>query len=106
MQQEKTLASTGSILIFEGVMLFRDELADFFDYKILVNVSFEVALERAKVRDLEHFGSMDRLLEKYTRRFFPGQRLYQEQCDPSALADAVLGNDDCARPWIEFRSPG
>ncbi len=104
-EQERFLAFAGSILIFEGVMLFRDELADFFDYKILVHVSHEVALERAKVRDLEHFGGMEQLLKKYNQRFIPGQRLYQEQCDPRSLADVVLGNEDWARPRLEFRPP-
>lgn len=101
-QSEFLLASSDSILIFEGVMLFRAEIVDCFDFKILVQTSFEVALERAKVRDLEHFGSLDTLLEKYTQRFIPGQALYIERSRPGTLADCVVWNDDLLRPKLKF----
>jgi len=94
------LADPQAILVFEGVTLFRDDWADFFDFKILVQASFEVALERAKTRDLEHFGGMETLLAKYNQRFFPGQRRYLEQCRPGTSADLVVGNDDWERPQL------
>ena len=91
-----------AILIFEGVMLFRDDIADCFDYKILVQTSNEVALERGKARDLAHFGDIDTLVEKYTKRFIPGQLNYQERCRPELIADAIVVNDDFSRPGLVF----
>jgi uridine kinase len=94
--------SPSAVLILEGVMLFRDEIVDCFDYKILVQTSNEVALERAKSRDLKHFGDIDLLLEKYTKRFMPGQLCYREKCSPELVADAILSNDDWDKPVLKF----
>ena len=95
-------ASSDAILLFEGVMLFRQEIANAFDYKIFVNTSFEVALERAKARDLNHFGSMQTLMDKYTRRFIPGQKRYLTECRPETQANVIFRNDDPSRPGIKF----
>ena len=95
-------ADPRAILVFEGVTLFRKEIVAGFDFKILVQVSFEVALERAKTRDLGHFGDMETLLTKYSKRFIPAQRRYLEQSRAASQADLVLGNDDWARPTLEF----
>ena len=103
-ETETKKASPKAILLFEGVMLFREELCNCFDYKILVHSSFEVALERAKVRDLRKFGCLEILLQKYTERFFPGQKEYLEQFRPEKLADIVVKNDDCESPTICFGS--
>ena len=96
------LASPDSILLFEGVMLFREEIKSAFDYKILVDTSFDIALKRAKTRDLKHFGNMQTLLDKYTRRFIPGQKRYLAECLPAEQANAIFGNDDPYRPKIKF----
>ncbi len=101
-QSDPVFASPDAILLFEGVMLFRQEIANAFDYKILVDTSFEVALERAKTRDLKHFGNMQTLLEKYTRRFIPGQKRYLAECRPAAKANVILANDDPERPELKF----
>ena len=99
---DPVFASPDAILLFEGVMLFRQEVANAFDYKILVETSLDVALERAKTRDLKHFGNMQTLLEKYTRRFIPGQKSYLAECRPAEQANAIFWNDDPYRPKIKF----
>ena len=95
-------ASSDAILLFEGVMLFRKEIVNAFDYRILVDTTFEVALERAKTRDLKHFGNMQTLLDKYTRRFIPGQKRYLAECQPAAKANVILANDDPEWPELKF----
>ena len=90
-----------SILVFEGVMLFRDELSDYFDFKILLETSHSVSLERAKIRDLAHFGDLKTLESKYCQRFLPGQDLYIKQCMPDRLADLIVDNQDWNAPVIK-----
>ena len=94
--------SSDAILLFEGVMLFREEFTSSFDYRILVDTSFDVALKRAKTRDYKHFGNMQTLLDKYTRRFIPGQKRYLAECRPAEQANAIFGNNDPHRPKIKF----
>jgi uridine kinase len=101
-KSDPVFASPDAILLFEGVMLFREEFTSSFDYRILVDTSFDVALKRAKTRDLKHFGNMQTLLEKYTRRFIPGQKRYLAECRPAEQANAIYQNDDPYRPKIKF----
>ncbi len=101
-QPDPIFASPDAILLFEGVMLFREQIANAFDYKILVNTSFEIALKRAKARDLNHFGNMQTLMNKYTRRFIPGQKRYLTECRPATQANVIIRNDDPSRPGIKF----
>ena len=100
--RNSVLASADAILLFEGVMLFRQDITSAFDYRILVDTSLDVALKRAKTRDLKHFGSMQTLLEKYTSRFIPGQKRYLAECRPAEQANAIFGNDDPYRPELKF----
>jgi uridine kinase len=95
-------AAIDSILLFEGVMLFRKELVNFFDFRILVMCSVEVILERAKVRDLTHFGDIETLLEKYENRFIPGQNSYFLENKPDQVTDLLFLNDDPQSPTISI----
>jgi uridine kinase len=92
------------ILIFEGVFLFRPELLDYWDVKIFVDISFEESLRRALARDGKLFGGSEEIKERYTRRYIPGQKLYLELCQPKALADIVVQNDELANPVLEIIS--
>jgi len=105
-QVPSATVSQNAILLFEGVMLFNEELDEHFDYRILVQTSFEIALERAKVRDLRKFGSLQILCQKYSERFFPGQKRYLAECRPEKLAEVVIANDDWENPTIEFKTIG
>jgi uridine kinase len=95
-------APEDAILLFEGVMLFRKELVDFFDFRVLVMCSVVVILERAKVRDIEHFGNLETLLEKYQKRFIPGQKKYLSENQPAQVADVIFFNDDPEHPSISL----
>ena len=64
--------------------------------------SVVVILERAKVRDLAHFGDMKTLLEKYEKRFLPGQKKYLSENQPAQVADVIFFNDDHEHPSISL----
>ena len=93
-------ASPDAILVFEGVMLFHQDVANGFDFKVSLEVPEDVCLTRAKIRDLKHFGDMETLLEKYNRRFFPGQALHRERHQPLEVADVVVCNKDHRNPAV------
>lgn len=95
-------APEDAILLFEGVMLLRKELVDFFDFRILVMCSVNVIIERAKVRDLAHFGDLKTLLEKYEQRFVPGQKKYLAENRPAQVADLLFFNDDPEFPILSL----
>src|SRR6266568_8987151 len=53
-REEEALAN--AVLLFDGVFLLRPELELLWDYRIFVNVDFEVALQRAIRRDMPLLG--------------------------------------------------
>jgi uridine kinase len=96
-------ASENDILVFDGVFLLRPELNPFWDFRIFVNVSIEAAIERAVKRDGLWMGGENEARRLYETRYFPGQRIYMEECDPTSLADVVVGNDDPMAPTLLLR---
>lgn len=101
--ESESIHSPGDfILIFEGVFLFRPELLEYWDVKIFVDISFEESLRRALARDGKLFGGIEKIKERYTRRYIPGQKLYLELCHPISLADIVVHNEELANPVLEI----
>jgi len=96
-------ASENAILIFDGVFLLRPELNRYWNLRIFVNVSIEVARERAVRRDSLWMGGETEARRRYETRYYPGQLIYMEKCNPMSLADVVVGNDDPTAPTLLLR---
>jgi uridine kinase len=93
-----------AVLLFDGIFLLRPELGDLWDYRVFVDVAFEVALQRALVRDQALFGSLTNVEARYRQRYLPAQRLYLETVHPKQRADAVVENDHPERAHLTFAS--
>ncbi|HEY7975929.1 MAG TPA: hypothetical protein VID72_11330, partial [Ktedonobacterales bacterium] len=96
-------APASAILVMDGVFLLRPELDALWDYRIWVETSFPVALERAMRRDRVLFGSEEATQARYQERYIPGQRLYLEAAHPRERANALVWNDEPAQPHLTFR---
>ena len=77
-----------TIVITEGVFLFRKELALFIDYKVYLDIPFEESKRRAVIRDAAAS------LQKYETKYHPAQIKYIEQYAPAAQADIVIENSN------------
>jgi len=95
-------ASPNAILLFDGVFLLRPELNALWNYRIFVHVEFEVALQRAIVRDQALFGSPEVVQARYLQRYFPGQRLYFQAVNPQKRADVIVENNDPGHSQLVF----
>ncbi len=91
-----------TILLFDGIFLQRPELADCWDVSIFVQVSFATVLTRAVARDRDIIGNPQAVIDRYTRRYIPAQRLYLEQYQPAQHANIVVYNDDPDHAKITF----
>ncbi|MFC2036211.1 hypothetical protein ACFLUJ_08875 [Chloroflexota bacterium] len=103
-------ANKDAILIVDGIFLFRPELLDFWDIKIFLDVSFEVTVLRAvkRSKDRISLGSEQEIIDQYSRRYIPGQKLYFQKANPQEKADILIDNTDYDNPVIvrnTFRSP-
>ncbi len=94
------LASNNAILIFDGVFLFRPELNEHWDFRIFLHIDFDTVVERAIHRDRTLFGDDKTTVERYTKRYIPGQRMYLRQVQPKLIADIVIDNTDPDYPII------
>jgi uridine kinase len=97
------IAPEAALLLFDGVFLLRPELDDLWEYRIFVDVPFEVTLARATRRDLALFGSAEAVVARYERRYIPGQRLYLREACPRERADVVVANADPAHARLMVR---
>jgi|SRR5581483_7554798 len=97
-------ADLGAVLLLDGVFLLRPELEHLWDYRIFVQVDFEVALQRAMERDQRLFGDAEAVRRRYLQRYIPGQRFYIQRDRPQKRADAIVDNNDPASPQLHFQS--
>jgi uridine kinase len=81
------------ILIVDGVFLQRPELCDLWTLVIYLEVSMETILQRALVRDLDRFASVEEIRQRYVQRYLPAQALYRDQREPERRAHLVIDNN-------------
>lgn len=93
-------AKQNAILVFEGVMLFCDELRPYFDIRIYIDSSSETVIKRALKRDSERLGGETATLRKYKNRYIPGQSEYIKRHNPLDKAHMVIDNNDYSSPRI------
>jgi len=95
-----------AVLIVDGIFLLRPELLAGWDYRVFVEVDFDVALARALTRDLVLFGSAEAVEERYRARYIPGEKHYLDTVGPATLADVVIENNDFLNPGVRWCSNG
>lgn len=99
-----TTATADAVLLFDGVFLLRPELIERWDLRIFVSASFEQTVDRARIRDLQLYGSTADVERRWRERYIPSQQHYFETVRPTDLADIVVDNDDIQRPAWGIRS--
>lgn len=93
-------APADAVLLFDGVFLFRPEIADLWDVKIFIDICFDESIARAVRRDQSLMSSAEAVRERYSRRYIPGQRLYLEMCRPMEQAQLMIDNNDVDKPVL------
>lgn len=95
-------ATNNSILLMEGVFLFRPELINYWDLKIFIDVDFKITIKRAVKRtaEMEYIGAEQKIIDKYNLRYIPGQKIYFKKENPKEKADIVIDNGDFKNPKL------
>jgi uridine kinase len=90
----------GGILVFDGLFLHRPELRPYWNYSI-----FLVATTRLERQRAERAASMPpETVAAFKGRYIDGWQLYVKECDPGALANRLVDNDDFSAPFYVERS--
>jgi uridine kinase len=95
--------SEDSIVIVEGVFLFKPDMIDFFDIKVFIDVEREVITERMIARDLPSDATSLEIENYRTRieqKYMAGQDIYLSKSDAKNKADIVIDNNDYKNPII------
>jgi uridine kinase len=87
-----------SVLLFDGVFLFRTELNAYWDFRILLEVDAATSISRAVERDA--IDQPDVVRRKYGERYEPAWQIYVAKECPVSKADVIVDNRDFLRPQI------
>ena len=93
-------ADIDSIIIIDGVFLFKKDLANYWDLKVLLETADEILIERGAVRDTKRIGSYLEARKTYINRYIASQTLYYHEEHPEKSADIIINNDDYNSPFI------
>lgn len=85
-----------SVVIIEGIFLHRDEIRDFFDFTVFLEVPFSESVRRMANRD----GSNPDSSHPSVCRYVEGQRIYFERCSPRSRASVLIDNSDLRLPRV------
>ena len=96
--KKKYTCDKKTIIIFEGVYLFRSEFISYIDYKIFLNISFKECRKRIENRDGKN------IIKKLNKKYLPVQRKYIKEFLPSEIADMVVNNKNWNFPKIKTTS--
>jgi uridine kinase len=92
-------AIPGSILLFDGIFLHREELRSYWDFSIFLDVAFATSIPRGAQRGPE-FGSPDPTAES-NKRYIDGQNLYLNESQPKKYATLIVDNNELSTPRIQ-----
>lgn len=88
-EKKQVTVPTGGTIIVEGVFLQREQLREYFDTVIFIDLDKDDRLELVLGRD-HYIGTNDEIMKKYECRYFPAENRYLKEYDPVRLADRVL----------------
>lgn len=81
-----------SVVLVEGIFLFKSRYRDLFDLAIWIDCSFPTALARAIARAQEGLSAAD-TIAAYETIYFPAQRIHLMRDKPRERADLIFEND-------------
>ncbi|MDH6111837.1 uridine kinase [Kitasatospora sp. MAP12-15] len=90
--------SADTIVLVEGVFLFRPEISDLIDLFVYLDVPEDVVLSRGRVRDVPAQG--EQVMGKYHTKYLPAQRGYLTAYPPEKHAEVIVDNADWSAPVV------
>ncbi|MFE8697624.1 kinase [Cytobacillus sp. FJAT-53684] len=86
---KQTPILSDAIVLIEGIFLQRKEWQSFYDYIIFLDCPREIRYKRVLERD-SYIGDYQARLDKYKRRYWPGEDHYMKEEKPIENADVVI----------------
>jgi len=93
------VVDNSTLVIVEGVFLFKEELQRFFDVSILLEVEEAEIIKRAWQRDVPNEGNG--VIDKYFKKYLPAQRMYRKKSKPEKFATIIIENSNWEKPKVK-----
>ena len=93
------VAPIPSVLLFDGIFVYRPELRDYWDYSVFLHVSTEESVRRCNAR-AGGLDAPDDPEDPIHRRYVRGQEIYLRRCEPTSFATRVVINEKLESPRI------
>ena len=87
-----------SIIIIEGIFIYKKEFIDLFDFKIFLKTDYTIARERFLLRQKRNEDI--RPIEIFDKIWIPSHHRYLKETDPEKLSDLVINNSNYFRPQV------
>ncbi|MFC0604147.1 hypothetical protein [Winogradskyella pulchriflava] len=91
---EPIALENNTVLITDGAYLFKPNYRNYWDLKIYLKTSFEIAMKRGIERDKNSLGGIELTREKYEKRYHKSSRIYLNENKPEKIADIIIDNSD------------
>lgn len=92
-------APDDAVLIVDSVFAMRPEYDSFWDFRIWIDVSPALSLQRGVARDGAREG-IEEAEQLHRDRYHASEAIYIAEVNPRARADVIVDNTDFARPQI------
>jgi phosphoglycolate phosphatase len=102
-RQKRYHIEPDTLVIIEGVLLFRPPIDAYIDCRVSLHITFEEVLRRARARDVPQYGPA--FLERYREKYIPIQKRYLAEHRPLERSHFVIDNTDYLHPEITARRP-
>ncbi|MBI4980626.1 dephospho-CoA kinase [Candidatus Woesearchaeota archaeon] len=90
-----------TIILFDGLFIFREEFEKIIDYKIYIDVDESTSLKRILVRDsTTRNEKLEEIKQKWLERSLPAQKIYLQRLNPRERANMVIDNNEEGNPII------
>ena len=94
----KELQNDYSIIIVEGIFIYKKKLVDIFDFKIYFTIDGAVVIKRFQLRQKRNKDV--RPVEIFEKIWLPSYIQYINEINPKDIADLVINNTDYNHPTV------
>ena len=94
----KELQNDYSIIIVEGIFIYKKKLVDIFDFKIYFTIDGSVVIKRFQLRQKRNKDV--RPVEIFEKIWLPSYIQYINEINPKDIADLVINNTDYNHPTV------
>ncbi len=94
LELEVTEIDKDTVLITDGAYLFKPSYKEYWDLKVYLKTSFEIAMGRGIERDENSLGGFKLAKEMYESRYHEASRIYLTENNPEDVADIIIDNSD------------